>query len=198
MEIRRLPTDEGALRRYATELWLPYHRDLAASAEAHALADRPDKELIAAETAFRLDLLREDEDRRLWVVAVDPEVAPGDVDPETPEPERLDPEDPEDPAPVGVPDPDRDLVAFVSTSVDACPEVFDRPDRLVVGDIYVDESYRGTGLADRLLERALTDAREQDCGELRLDVDVDNERATAFYERWGFEPHRRRLTREVE
>ncbi|MFY4816552.1 GNAT family N-acetyltransferase [Haloarcula sp. AONF1] len=190
MEIRRLPTDEDALRRYAAELWLPYHRDLAAAVESHALADRPDEELIAAEAAFRIDLLRENADRRLWVVAVDPEVGPDDVD--------FRALDPEDPAPVDVPDPDRDLVAFVSTSVDACPEVFDRPDRLVVGDIYVDESYRGSGLADRLMERAEADAREQDCGELRLDVDVDNERAAAFYEKRGFEPYREQLTREVE
>ncbi|ELZ37397.1 GCN5-related N-acetyltransferase [Halorubrum saccharovorum DSM 1137] len=190
MEIRRLPIDEDALRRYAAELWLPYHRDLAASVGAHALADRADEELIAAETEFRLDLLREDANRRLWVVAVDAETDAGDVDPA-----GLDPEAPE---PVGVPDPDRDLVAFVSTSVDGCPEVFDRPDRLVVGDIYVDEPYRGTGLASRLIERAAADAREQDCGELRLDVDVDNERARAFYEKQGFEPYREQLTRDVE
>jgi ribosomal protein S18 acetylase RimI-like enzyme len=194
MEIRRLPTDEDALRRYVAELWLPYHRDLAAAAERHALADRPDEELIAAEAEFRRDLLRENADRRLWVVSVDSAVAPGDVDSGALDPERL---DPEDPAPVDVPDPDRDLVAFVSTSVDACPEVFDRPDRLVVGDIYVDESYRETGLAERLMERAEEDAREQDCGELRLDVDVDNERAAAFYEKRGFGPHRKQLTRDV-
>ncbi|RLM70419.1 N-acetyltransferase [Halorubrum sp. Atlit-26R] len=194
MEIRRLPTDEDALRRYAAELWLPYHRDLAAAAERHALADRPDEELIAAEAEFRRDLLREEPDRRLWVVAVDPEVAPGDVDSGALDSERL---DPEKPASAGVPDPDRDLVAFVSTSVDECPEVFDRPDRLVVGDIYVGESYRETGLADRLMERAEVDAREQDCGELRLDVDVDNERAAAFYEKRGFKPYRKQLTREV-
>ena len=65
MEIRRLPTDEDALRRYAAELWLPYHRDLAAAAESHALADRPDGELVTAEAAFRRDLLRENADRRL-------------------------------------------------------------------------------------------------------------------------------------
>ncbi|WP_096393662.1 N-acetyltransferase [Halorubrum trapanicum] len=195
MEIRRLPTDEDALRRYAAELWLPYHRDLAAAAESHALADRPDEELIAAETEFRRDLLRENADRRLWVVSVDSELAPDGVDSGTLGPERL---DPEKPAPAGVPDPDHDLVAFVSTSVDACPEVFDRPDRLVVGDIYVDESYRGSGLADRLLERAAVDARERDCGELRLDVDVDNERAAAFYEKRGFEPYRNQLTRDVK
>jgi len=190
MKIRRLPADEEVLRRYAAELWLPYHRDLEANVAAHALADRPDEELIAAETRFRLDLLREDADRRLWVVAVDAGVGAGDVDPE-----RL---DPTDPAPAGVPDADRDLVAFVSTSVDECPTVFDRPDRLVVGDIYVGEPYRGTGTASRLMERAVIDAREEDCGELRLDVDVDNERATTFYEKQGFEPYRKQLTREVE
>ncbi|KOX96479.1 GNAT family N-acetyltransferase [Halorubrum tropicale] len=194
MEIQRLPATAAAAERYAAELWLPYHRDLAAAADGHALADRPDEELIAAEAAFRLRLLRENADRRLWVVAVDPEVAPGDVGSGALDPEAL---DPEEPAPVGVPDPDRDLVAFASTSADECPEVFDRPDRLVVGDIYVDESYRGTGLAERLMERAGVDAREQDCGELRLDVDAGNARAAAFYEKVGFEPHRRQLTREV-
>ena len=191
MEIRRLPATEDAAERYARDLWLPYHRDLAAAADDHALADRPDEELIAAETAFRLDLLRENPDRRLWVVAVDPEAAPAGVDSGASDPERL---DPEEPAPVGVPDPERDLVAFVSTSVDACPEVFDRPDRLVVGDIYVAEPYRGTGLADRLIERAGLDARDRDCGELRLDVDAGNERATAFYEKRGFEDYRKQLT----
>jgi ribosomal protein S18 acetylase RimI-like enzyme len=193
MEIRRLPATEAAAERYARDLWLPYHRDLAAAADAHALADRPDEELIAAETEFRLDLLRED-DYRTWVVSVPADADPDDADPNVGDPERL---DPEDPAPVGVPDPDRDLAAFVSTSVDACPEVFDRPDRLVVGDIYVAESYRGTGLADRLLERAVADARERDCGELRLDVDIDNERAAAFHEKRGFEPYRRQMTLPV-
>jgi ribosomal protein S18 acetylase RimI-like enzyme len=190
MEIRRLPATEAAAERYAAALWLPYHRDLAASVESHALADRADDELIAAETEFRHDLLRENDDYRTWVVAVDAGAGPGDADPATLAPE--------DPAPVGVPDPDRDLVAFVSTSVDECPAVFDRPDRLVVGDIYVAEPYRGTGVAGRLMDRAAADAREQDCGELRLDVDVDNERAMAFYESQGFEPYRKRLTRNVE
>ena len=198
MEIRRLPATEAAAERYARDLWLPYHRDLAAATDAHALADRPDAELIAAEAEFRLDLLGE-ADRRTWVVSVpaDADADADDADPNVADADDADALDPADPAPAGVPGPDRDLVAFVSTSVDACPEVFDRPDRLVVGDIYVNESYRGSGLADRLLERAAADAREQDCGELRLDVDVDNERAAAFYEKRGFEPYRKQLTRDV-
>jgi len=90
-----------------------------------------------------------------------------------------------DPATVSVTHPDLELTGLLLTSVDECPDPFDRSDRLVVGEIYVAEPYRGTGLADRLMERAAADAREQDCGELRLDVDVDNGRAMAFYENQG-------------
>jgi len=103
-----------------------------------------------------------------------------------------------DPATVSVTHPDLELTGLLLTSVDECPDPFDRSDRLVVGEIYVAEPYRGTGLADRLMERAAADAREQDCGELRLDVDVDNGRAMAFYENQGFEPYRKQLTRDVE
>jgi len=206
MRLRRLPATRAAAARYVAELWLPYHRDLAERVDGHALADRPEGELIAEETDFRLDRLRED-DFRLWVVSA----AAGSGSSESADSAALDPEDPgaldpadpgaidpADPAPPGVPDPDRDLVAFVSTGVDACPVVFDRPDRLVVGDFFVSTAYRGTGLADRLIDRATLDARERDCEELRLDVDADNERATAFYEKHGFEPYRKQLTREVE
>lgn len=177
MEIRRLPTDDDALRRYAAELWLPYHRELADTVDAHALVDWPDERFVERNVAFTRDRL-EDEGNRGWVAAS----ADGDVDPAT--------------APVT--HPDLELTGLLLTSVDECPDPFDRPDRLVVGELYVAKPYRGTGLADRLMERALTDARERDCGELRLDVDVDNGRAMAFYEKRGFEPHRERLTRSVD
>ncbi|OYR40013.1 MULTISPECIES: N-acetyltransferase [unclassified Halorubrum] len=198
MRLRRLSATRAAAARYVAELWLPYHRDLAERVDGHALADRPEGELIAEETDFRLDRLRED-DYRLWVVSV---AAAGGSD-EPVDAAALDSEgpgalDPAAPAAPGVPGPDRDLVAFVSTGVDACPVVFDRPDRLVVGDLYVSAAFRGTGLADRLMERAAIDARERDCEELRLDVDADNERALAFYEKQGFEAYRERLTRPVE
>ncbi|WP_058364935.1 GNAT family N-acetyltransferase [Haloparvum sedimenti] len=173
MEIRRLPVTDDALGRFAEELWLPYHRDLAAAVEAHALADRPDEELIAENVAFHRDLLAE-EDRRGWV-AVDEGWTETDTG------------DGELPA-------NADLTGFVLTSVDACPDVFDRPDRLVVGDIYVAEPHRGSGLARRLVERAAADAHEAGCSELRLDVDVDNECALAFYEKLGFSAYRKQLT----
>jgi ribosomal protein S18 acetylase RimI-like enzyme len=90
------------------------------------------------------------------------------------------------------------LVGFVATDVDRSPSVFDRPDRLVVGDVYVREGYRGTGLADGLVDRAAERARDAGCAELALDVDVDNDRAIAFYERLGFETRRHRLCVAVD
>lgn len=88
---------------------------------------------------------------------------------------------------------DGDLVGFVGTEVEAAPSVFDRPDRLAVGDIYVDEAHRGTGLAERLMAHAADRADREGCGRLRLDVDVGNGRALSFYERLGFEPYRHRM-----
>jgi ribosomal protein S18 acetylase RimI-like enzyme len=63
-------------------------------------------------------------------------------------------------------------------------------DGAVVNEVFVRESQRGTGVADDLMEAALAVAREQDTPLERvvLDVDPDNERARAFYDRWGFEP----------
>lgn len=170
MEIRRLPADEDAVRRYVEELWLPYHRDLEATVEAHALADGVD--VVAEEVEFRLDRL-EAENYRTWVAVegsgTDPDLAA-----------------------------DGDLAGFVATDVDESPSVFDRPDRLVVGDIFVREPHRGTGLARDLVARAAERARAVGCDELSLDVDVDNERAVAFYEKLGFEPYRRQLTVPVD
>lgn len=62
-------------------------------------------------------------------------------------------------------------------------------DAAVVNELYVRPAHRGTGLADGLMEAALGVAREQDLPLERvvLDVDRENERARAFYERWGFE-----------
>ena len=75
--------------------------------------------------------------------------------------------------------------------------VFVLPERLtyiwdaaVVNELYVAPEWRGTGVADALLEAAVDLAVDQDLPleRLLLDVDPDNERAYAFYERHGFEP----------
>lgn len=168
MDIRRVPAEESAVRRYVEDLWFPYQRDLEAVVDGFALADDVDP---AEEVAFRLDKL-ESGGQELLVA-----VAPADEA----EPDR------------GVADADGDLVGMVVTGVDEAPSAFDRPDRVVVCELYVEEDHRGTGLAERLVDRAVERAREEGCPEVALDVDVGNERAMRFYDKLGFETARRRM-----
>ena len=74
--------------------------------------------------------------------------------------------------------------------------VFVLPERLsmiwdaaVLNEIYVAPAHRGTGVADELLAAAVDLSREQSLplDRLVLDVDRENDRASAFYERHGFE-----------
>lgn len=193
MELRRLSAEQAQLRRFVEESWLPYHRDLEAAADAHALADRPDASLVDENVEFYRDLLAE-ADRRAWVAVESAADRDGDGDAGR----HADDDGDIDPATAELTHPGLEFVGHLLTSVDECPVVFDRPDRLVVGDIYVAEPYRGTDLAHALIQRAAADAREQDCPQLRLDVDVDNGRALAFYENCGFEEYRRQLTVDTD
>ncbi|WP_435128647.1 GNAT family N-acetyltransferase [Halobaculum sp. D14] len=170
MDIRRLPGDEPAIRRFIEALWLPYKRELEATVDEFALDS--DADVVAEELDHRPD--RHDSDQFEAWVAVDDA------------PDRADPADSQ-----------ADPVGFITTDVDEAPTVFDRPDRLLICDIYVDESRRGTGLADELVEQATARARERGCAELTLDVDVDNDRARAFYERLGFETVRHTMVADV-
>jgi ribosomal protein S18 acetylase RimI-like enzyme len=168
MHVRPLPAEEGPVRRYVEELWLPYHRELEATVECHALAE--DVDLVAEEVAFRRERIATTP-QEVWV-AIDIQAGAGSGD-------------------AGF---EGEFAGFVTTDIDAAPAVFDRPDRLVVDDIYVRERYRGTGLARELVASAAERARAAGCAELALDVDADNPRAAAFYEKLGFEPLRSRLT----
>ena len=148
MTIRRLPPADDALRRYAAEPRLPYHRDLAAQVDAHALADWPDEPFVERNVAFTRNRLEEQGDRG-WVAATASGGAAVDA------------------ATAPVTHPELELTGPLLTGVDECPDPFDRPDRLVVGDLYVAGEHRGTGLADRPTERAERDAREQGCSRLQ-------------------------------
>lgn len=84
--------------------------------------------------------------------------------------------------------------------------VFVLPERLsmiwdaaVVNELYVSPECRGTGVADELMEAACVLAREQDLplDRLVLDVDPENERARAFYDRYGFTPWGEMIARDL-
>jgi GNAT superfamily N-acetyltransferase len=92
----------------------------------------------------------------------------------------------ENPRTVQVAERDGDLVGYVFLLPESLTHIWDAA---VLNEIFVVESRRGTGVADDLMEAALTVARTQDppIDRLLLDVDPDNDRAGAFYDRWGFE-----------
>ena len=62
-------------------------------------------------------------------------------------------------------------------------------DAAVLNEVYVAPDYRGTGVADDLMESALDLARDMELplDRLVLDVDRENDRARAFYDRYGFD-----------
>ncbi|PSQ32644.1 GNAT family N-acetyltransferase [Halobacteriales archaeon SW_10_68_16] len=91
---------------------------------------------------------------------------------------------------------DGEVVGYVFVLPETFAHIWDAA---VLNEVFVREDHRGTGVADDLLDAALSVAREQDLplDRLVLDVDPDNERARAFYERWGFEPWGEMVAREL-
>ncbi|MFB6210794.1 MAG: N-acetyltransferase family protein [Halobacteriales archaeon] len=84
--------------------------------------------------------------------------------------------------------------------------VFVLPERLamiwdaaVLNEIYVDPDHRGSDAADELMAAALGVARDQELplDRLVLDVDRENDRAQAFYERHGFTHWGEMVAREL-
>ncbi|MDZ7746198.1 MAG: GNAT family N-acetyltransferase [Halobacteriales archaeon] len=72
-------------------------------------------------------------------------------------------------------------------------------DAAVLNEVYVTPAFRGTGVADDLMERGLDHAREQSLplDRLVLDVDGKNKRAKAFYERYDFTRWGEMVAREL-
>jgi ribosomal protein S18 acetylase RimI-like enzyme len=57
---------------------------------------------------------------------------------------------------------------------------------LYVHDLYVERRYRGHGVARRLMEEAIAEARRRGCKRLSLEVREDNPHAQALYYKLGF------------
>lgn len=154
------------MRRFVDELWLPYQRDLEAAVDARVLADEIDADDIVE---FRTDYF-DDPSNRIWVALddlADPTGALADVD--------------------------ATFAGFLSTTLGTPPAKYDGPDRLSLGNFYVAPEYRGTGLADDLVARAVQHAREDGAEQLTLEVAADNDRALAYYEKLGFDVARYRM-----
>ncbi|SDJ78806.1 Acetyltransferase (GNAT) family protein [Halovenus aranensis] len=97
---------------------------------------------------------------------------------------------------VQVSERDGELAGYVFVLPESLAYIWDAA---VLNEIYVRPAFRGDGVADELMEAALALAREQSLplDRLVLDVDKKNDRAQAFYERWGFEGWGEMVAREV-
>ncbi|RYU84425.1 GNAT family N-acetyltransferase [Hymenobacter persicinus] len=60
--------------------------------------------------------------------------------------------------------------------------------RLEIERLYVREDWIGTGLGASLMRRAIEEARAKNCRTVVLGVWEQNQRAIAFYQRFGFKP----------
>ncbi|GAD51562.1 hypothetical protein MBEHAL_0322 [Halarchaeum acidiphilum MH1-52-1] len=102
----------------------------------------------------------------------------------------------EEPRTVQVAEADGGLAGYVFVLPESLAYVWDAA---VLNEIYVADERRGTGVADDLMDAALDVARGQDLplDRVVLDVDPDNGRAAAFYERRGFEPWGELVARDL-
>ncbi|QLG26351.1 GNAT family N-acetyltransferase [Halorarum halophilum] len=93
-------------------------------------------------------------------------------------------------------DDGEDLVGYAFVLPESLAFVWDAA---VLNEIFVRPDRRGTGVADDLMAAALDAARAQDLplDRMVLDVDRENERAGAFYERFGFTHWGEMLAREL-
>ena len=91
---------------------------------------------------------------------------------------------------------DGDLLGYAFVLPESLAMIWDAA---VLNEIYVREEHRGSGVADDLVGAALELARDQSLPLDRfvLDVDRDNERARAFYERHGFTHWGEMVAREL-
>ncbi|WP_336024813.1 GNAT family N-acetyltransferase [Halobellus salinisoli] len=92
--------------------------------------------------------------------------------------------------------PDVDLVGYAFVLPESLAFVWDAA---VLNEVFVAPDYRGTGVADDLMDAVLACARSQDLplDRLVLDVDCENDRARAFYGRYGFEHWGEMVAREL-
>jgi ribosomal protein S18 acetylase RimI-like enzyme len=159
------------MRRFVEECWTPFWEDLGSAVGEDHLSPDLDHDTLVEDLLDSYDV----PDRRCWIAIDDP------ADPTAP-----------------LHEVEGTFAGWLNAGLEPTDRFRDPPERLFVGNIYAKPQYRGAGLADRLVARALQYAREEGCSELSLGVEVDNDRALAYYEKLGFEPLRQGLSVSVD
>jgi len=84
---------------------------------------------------------------------------------------------------------ERRIVGFLMFMKHARSMLRLRRSRAMITDLYVEEEYRGQGIASKLLERCLQYLKSLGVEEVRVNVLVDNAPAISLYRKLGFTDH---------
>ena len=166
VRFRRLRIDDSAIDRFVDECWLPFWNDMGDATGEEYLDSDLDRAALVEDLSDSYDV----PDRRCWIALDNPE---------------------DETAPLE--ETDAAFAGWINAGREPTEEYLDPAGRLFIGNLYVAPGYRGTGLADELIERAMQYAREEGCVEFSLGVEATNERAKAYYEKLGFEPYRQKM-----
>ncbi|WP_255167151.1 GNAT family N-acetyltransferase [Natrononativus amylolyticus] len=103
----------------------------------------------------------------------------------------------EEPEAVTVAAVEEELVGYAFVLPSSLAHVWDAA---VLNELYLEPAHRGSGVADDLMDAVLETAREQELplDRIVLDVDRENDRAQAFYERHGFSHWGEMVARPLE
>ena len=167
VQFRRLRIKDSAIDRFVEECWLPFWEDMGEATGRAYLDSDLDRAALVEDLSEGYDV----PDRRCWIVLDDPE---------------------DETAPLE--EMDAEFAGWINAGPEPTEEYLDPAERLFIGNLYVAPGYRGTGLVDELIERAMQYAREEGCVEFSLGVEATNERAKAYYKKLGFESYRQKMS----
>jgi len=80
----------------------------------------------------------------------------------------------------------RRYVGFIKGEIRMAPEVFNSVMTGYISEIFVEEGYRGSGLALQLTDGVIRWFKSRSISTVRLNVNSENSQASRFYEKLGF------------
>jgi len=89
------------------------------------------------------------------------------------------------------------LTGFATISTKERSEIFSRGKYAKVNEIFVKENFRRKGIASDLLNRLFEHAKELNCEQVELNVNVENEPGKRLYENEGFESEKIKMVRDL-
>ncbi|MBS4537813.1 GNAT family N-acetyltransferase [Clostridium sp. D2Q-11] len=81
---------------------------------------------------------------------------------------------------------DNRCIGFIRMEIREMDSVFKSNKTVFITDIFVEESYRGTLLSEKLIEKAEDYSKKEGVFTIKLNVNTQNRRAIGLYEKKGF------------